>query len=332
MNTQLLIDAIVQQTMVFIAQLATAGGVRAPLAHVASQVFLDLTSELQNQGVRKKVIADMFGMALRTYHRRVSELHASRTESGRTLWEAVLSALREHEPLSAREVQRRFRRDDPQILTGVLNDLVASGLVYRAGRAEGAVFRVADAADFEQDADSRSEANQYLVWLAVYRDGPLDAARAAQLARLSPEDCHVALAALTADGRVCVVGERDNRQYHSAEFDVPFGTSQGWETAVLDHFQALVSAISAKLAAGAARSRADDTVGGSTWSIDLWAGHPLEREALGTLARVRAEIEDLRRRVDSHSAATAPTGARKRMICYVGQYVREDDAAEDSGP
>ena len=46
MNTQLLIDAIVQQTMVFIAQLATAGGVRAPLVHVASQVFLDLTGEL----------------------------------------------------------------------------------------------------------------------------------------------------------------------------------------------------------------------------------------------------------------------------------------------
>src|SRR5262245_33808399 len=61
-NTHLLIDSIVQQTMVFIAQLATAGGVRAPLAHVADQVFLDLTRELQNQGVTKKVIADMFGM------------------------------------------------------------------------------------------------------------------------------------------------------------------------------------------------------------------------------------------------------------------------------
>jgi hypothetical protein len=330
MNTQLLIDAIVQQTMVFIAQLATAGGVRAPLAHVASQVFLDLTNELQNQGVRKKVIADMFGMALRTYHRRVSELHASRTESGRTLWEAVLSALREHQPLSVREVQRRFRHDDPQILIGVLNDLVASGLVYRAGRGEGAVFRVADAADFVDDTDRR-EANQYLVWLVVYRDGPLALARAAELARLGAEECRMALEALTSDGRVRAVGEGEQRQYQSDVFDVPFGTSQGWETAVLDHFQALVSAISAKLAAGATRSHADDTVGGSTWSIDLWASHPLEREALSTLARVRAEIDDLRRRVDGHNAGTTPTGARKRIICYVGQYVREDDADDDSG-
>src|SRR5690606_10604376 len=73
-NTEILINAIVQQTMVFVARLATAGGVRAPLAHVADQVFVDLTEELRKQGVKKKVIADMFGMALRTYHRRAKQL------------------------------------------------------------------------------------------------------------------------------------------------------------------------------------------------------------------------------------------------------------------
>jgi hypothetical protein len=93
LNSQVLIDAIVQQTMVFIAQLATAGGVRAPLAKVAGQVFLELTSELQSQGVKKKVIADMFGMALRTYHRRTRELKQSQTDAGRTLWDATLAFL-----------------------------------------------------------------------------------------------------------------------------------------------------------------------------------------------------------------------------------------------
>ena len=42
MNAQLLIDSIVRQTTVLIAQLATSGGVRAPLAHVANQVFLEI--------------------------------------------------------------------------------------------------------------------------------------------------------------------------------------------------------------------------------------------------------------------------------------------------
>lgn len=49
-NTKLLIDAIVRQTTVLIAQLSTAAGIRAPLAHVADQVFVELSRELEAQG------------------------------------------------------------------------------------------------------------------------------------------------------------------------------------------------------------------------------------------------------------------------------------------
>ncbi|MDH5674692.1 MAG: hypothetical protein OEZ06_21370 [Myxococcales bacterium] len=65
MNTRLLIDSIVRQTMVLIAQLSTVQGARSPLSHVADQVFLELTRKLESQGVRRQVVADMFGMALR---------------------------------------------------------------------------------------------------------------------------------------------------------------------------------------------------------------------------------------------------------------------------
>jgi hypothetical protein len=51
MDAKLLIDAIVRQTTVLIAQLSTAAGIRAPLAHVADQVFLDLASEIEALGV-----------------------------------------------------------------------------------------------------------------------------------------------------------------------------------------------------------------------------------------------------------------------------------------
>src|SRR5688500_14600142 len=100
LNVHLLINGIVQQTMVLIAQLATAGGIRAPLAQVADQVFADLTGELARQGVKKKVIADMFGMALRTYHRRERAIAESQTEAGQTVWDAVLDYIRGHEPIS----------------------------------------------------------------------------------------------------------------------------------------------------------------------------------------------------------------------------------------
>src|SRR5688572_10412835 len=73
-NHHILIDAIVRQTTVLIAQLATAGGVRAPLAHLANQVFLELTRALEEQGVSRRVGADMFGMALRAYVRKIQRV------------------------------------------------------------------------------------------------------------------------------------------------------------------------------------------------------------------------------------------------------------------
>src|SRR5512138_2295264 len=95
MTVELLIQAIVRQTTILIAQLATTGGARAPLAQVANQVFLDLVGELERQGVSRKVSADMFGMGLRSYLRRVQRLGESSTERGRSLWEAVLGYVQE---------------------------------------------------------------------------------------------------------------------------------------------------------------------------------------------------------------------------------------------
>jgi hypothetical protein len=330
-HTPVLIDAIVQRTMVFIAHLATAGGVRAPLAHVANQVFLELTEELQNQGVKKKVIADMFGMALRTYHRRVRELSDSKTESGRTLWEVVLEFLREQEPVSTHKIQQRFRHDDPELLSGVLNDLVNSGLAYRSGKGDAAVFRLADERDFDTGESDRAQASVYVVWLAAYRHGPANARALAEHARLSLDTTERALALLVRDGRVTIEpkGHDGDALYASSRFDVPMGTSSGWEAAVLDHFEAMVTAVSTKLTRGTGRSGAEDTAGGSTWSLDVWPGHPLEREAKQSLSRLRGQMEELRARVDAHNQGGRDPKALEQVVVYLGQYVR---SAEDAPP
>src|SRR5258705_12622665 len=89
MQLKLLIDGIVRQTTVLIAQLSTASGVRAPLAHVADQVFVELAREIEAQGVRRQVVADMFGMALRSYQKKMRRLAEGETVRERTLWEAA---------------------------------------------------------------------------------------------------------------------------------------------------------------------------------------------------------------------------------------------------
>ena len=86
MDPRILIDAIVRQTMVLIAQLSTIDGMRSPLSHVADEVFVGLVRELESQGVGKKVIADMFGLALRSYRQKVQRLSESVTQRGVTLW------------------------------------------------------------------------------------------------------------------------------------------------------------------------------------------------------------------------------------------------------
>ena len=325
MNADLLIHSIVQQTMVFTAQLATAGGVRVPLASLANRVFRDLASELRHQGLKHSVIADMFGITLRTYHRRVRELEQSRSVEGSTVWEAVLAFLRDNEPVSAARVHQRFALDDQDVVAGVLSDLVCSGLAYGSGRGKNAVFRIADQADFGRDDEAeRATAKDYLVWQAVYRRGPLSDGEVAQATGLGTAECLQSLARLASDGRIQTQSRGAQVVYSSQRLDVPVGQGHGWEAAVFDHFQAMVSAIANKLRSGQSRAERSDVTGGATYSLDIWRGHPLEARVLGTLARVRAELEALRAEVDQQNAQAAHD-PDLRVIFYMGQDIREDE-------
>jgi hypothetical protein len=134
MDATLLIHSIVRQTMVLIAHLATHAGGRAVLAQTANEVFLTLVKELRAQGLGQKVVADMFGLALRTYHGKVRRLSESRTFRGRSLWDAILDYVQANETATQVDLLQRFRNDDEAIVRGVLNDLVESGLVHKAGR------------------------------------------------------------------------------------------------------------------------------------------------------------------------------------------------------
>ena len=141
MNNELIIDSIVRQTMVLVAQLATTGGVRASLSTLGDQSFYELTRELQRRGVTTKVIADMFGMAQRTYHRRVHETQAARAQVGGTVWQEVLEHLCSVQPAVAHALHERFRHVSAELIAGVLSDLVHSGLARRSGWGERAVYR-----------------------------------------------------------------------------------------------------------------------------------------------------------------------------------------------
>jgi hypothetical protein len=327
MNVNALIDAVVRQTTVLVAHLATSAGIRAPLAHVANQVFLELVRELRAQGVGRKVIADMFGMALRTYHARLERLNESATDRGQTLWEAVHRYIGEKNLVSRADVLRRFRNDDEDTVKGVLSDLVDTGLVFRSGRGERVVYRAAHPDEQGPElAGDPAQGEAALVWVAVNRYGPCDAAAVRDAVKLETDVVEAALARLAAEGRV---QPTDDGRWRCDTCVIPIGATTGWEAAVFDHYQAMVSALCRKLRQGATRSRANDASGGSTYGFDVWPGHPHEEEVRTLLSTTRTRLGELRTRVDAYNATHGLAPETARYLFYCGQTVIEDEPNGD---
>ncbi len=318
-----LIDAIVRQTTVLLAQLATAAGGRAPLVNTANQVFVNLVRELREQGVGNKVIADMFGLALRTYHDKVQRLSESTTVRGRSLWEATLEYVQEKGAVLQADVLDRFRNDDEATVRGVLTDLVESGILFRSGRGARTTYRAAKLDELALIARDDGERAMHLVWVAVSRLGVASIDAVAQTVALEPPVIEAALARLVADGRVARVERGGAPEYRTDLCVIPYGTPAGWEAAVFDHYQAVVTAICTKLRAGETSAAATDRVGGSTYGYRVWEGHPHYDAAVGFLARVRAEAVLLREQVTAYNAAHAPPPGAIRVISYVGQTILE---------
>jgi hypothetical protein len=325
MDVKLLIDAIVRQTTVLIAQLSTSAGIRAPLSHIADQVFLDLASEIEAQGVTRKVAADMFGLALRSYQKKVQRLTESATMRDRTLWEVVLDFLAEQGSVTRERLFERFRRDSAEDVAAVLNDLVGQGIVYSTGRGASSVFGLSSDADRKRVvAGDRSESAQALVWLSLYRQAMSRRELHASLA-LDAVDVDQALSNLEREGRVRDVSGK----FRADTFVVPVGAAKGWEIAVFDHFSAVARAIAAKLRRGAPQSGADDVIGGATLTFELSASHPLRDEVRGLLRRVRNDVNELWSRVGEHNERQPIADGDKELVTfYFGQNAEDAETDE----
>lgn len=326
---QLLIDQIVRQTTVLVAQVATAGGARAPLAHVANQVFVDLANELAEQGVSRKVGADMFGMALRAYVRKVRRLGESATERGHTLWQAMLDHVAAHGPVTRRSLIERFAGDGESQVRAILHDLVEVGLVTPEGSGETARFRVPTASE-RDDAALPDAGFDELVWVTIYRNGPLERSKLADLMPREPARVTHAIDRLIAAQRVECIARDGQDHLVARDFTIALGERHGWEAAVLDHFQAVVQTICQRLRGGAHGTALADTVGGSTYSYDVWPGHPLEAEVRESLRRLRGEHTRLRERVDAHNRRAGRPASYDQVVLYAGQCSLPQGDADDN--
>jgi hypothetical protein len=318
-------DGVVRQTTVLLAQLSTTAGARSPLAHVADQVFVELAREIESQGVRRQVVADMFGMALRSYQKKMRRLTESASVSEQTLWQGVLNLVEREQPTRSR-VLERFQFDGEREVAAVLKDLVRSGLVSVTGNGDEAVYTVTsdgvrDKVQRRQDIDSIAN----LAWLLIFRREV--EARAELAARLGVDEplASAALDELLRSGRVSELGGR----LVSSNVVLPLGAEQGWETAILDHFRTVSVAIATKIRTGFGGAKADDRIGGSTFTFTVTPGHPYERDVNELLKRTRLQAQALWDKVAAHNQEHAPDPEQStRVSFYVGQVV---DLNDDEG-
>jgi hypothetical protein len=110
--------------------------------------------------------------------------------------------------------------------------------------------------------------------------------------------------------------------YSSRQLVMAGGSVTGWEAAVFDHFQALVRTIAVRLRTMGEKPERN-VVGGSTYSCEVWPGHPLEDEVLRQLEELRARASDLRVRVRAYNEEHRGPRARSEITLYFGQVATE---------
>jgi len=330
-NIRVLIDAVMQQTTVLIGQLSTAAGVRAPLARVADQVFLDLARELDEQGVAKRVAADMFGLALRSYQKKIQRITESASERDSTLWQGVLEYVAERQRVRRSDVLSRFPADEEREIGAVLNDLVGTGFIYQAGHGAEAIYGITSDADLRFLARTdEPRAAVPAVWTAVHRNPGIAVRALATSVALSETVVRSAVELLVVEGKLAISGEGSDASLTAVDLVVPVGAELGWEVAVFDHFRAVVNAIAAKVRAGQARAKGNDTVGGATLSFDLHVGHPFEHRVERLLHDVRQQVATLWDDVEAYNAEhPTPKQPNKRLYFYFGQYTQVSETDPD---
>lgn len=329
MNAELLIDSIVRQTMVLIAEIATATESRPQLARTADDIFRSLVEALRSQGVTNKAIADMFGLTLRTYHNRVARLAETDAQRGEQLRDAILKFIEEQKSVRKAQVIDHFRAHEPVMVIGLLRDLVSAELVFQSGSGHGMAYRIARSDELPPRPADDDERFGRLMWVAIQRFGPIDLERLLKFVPAHPDAARKAVDGLVAQGRVTASrGESDAVLYSSDECFIAPEDPAGWEAAVFDHFQAVVATLAARL-----RMRAKDPydwTGGGTFSFEVWRGHPMFDEAVGLLSQTRSRARALRERIRDFNGKHSSNGEHPlRVVFYLGQSLIGNEEVDE---
>jgi hypothetical protein len=253
------------------------------------------------------------------------------------LWQTLLDFIAGQKLVPRERILNRFKNEDSGQLASVLHDLLQSGLVFTTGAGEQAVYRAATTDELGSLAHLETNHGlEEFICVLVYREGPLTEDELATKLSTTTDSVRASLEPLISQGRI---QRGPDRSLSARHFLMPLGQTVGWEAAVFDHFQAVVQAISQRLQQLSASPDVTSTSyerGGSTYTFDLWPGHPMQGEVERQLGDLRNLLGALRERVHRYNDTAGEQASYQEVVLYVGQCVlereqRHDQAASGEG-
>jgi hypothetical protein len=187
------------------------------------------------------------------------------------------------------------------------------------------VYRIANEPPPGEKGRQQEDAMDSLLWAIIRREGPLGLQALSVKSSLGPAQLEASITRLLTDGRVEAAEGPTEPAFRARSIVVPLGARTGWEAATYDHFHALVKTIICKLHQDAEGAKTKDVIGGSTYTFEVWGGHPLRDQVLAQLEGFREATSALREQVDAFNARVERPAAHERVTVYRGQCVIKEE-------
>lgn len=326
-----LVERMVPLVAELFATLMQSDPLRMDFANIAKKTVYDIIGQLRSDGMTNEQIAQALDLSMAGFYKRVRELRKLYEEPGSkggatTLWEELYGSVHEHtegsvfEAMSFAALSSQFHYVSDERLRAALRYLVRYNLLMVSGEGAAAEYRVVP-------RTKRGTVTAQDILVKLYADGPASSVELAEVFSTSNEHIEALVQRLEATDRLYrkeAESEADPVQYGSRGFHIAFDADEGYEAALWDHFQAVCRSICRKLRLGQHQARLHDVHGGTTFTFDVPAEHPLYEELSGYLRRTRQRMDRWLEQVESIPRGDDES-RRVRITIYTGQMVEELD-------
>ncbi len=331
---ELLIDGVARQSVRLIAHIAVFAG-RSRLSGLTEQMFGWLVGALRTEcGLSHGVVQSMLELPRSTYFDRLKRESGDGGSPGSNVWLSVLMHLyrRSPDPVSAQEFVVAFPRVDERVISAILSDLQKQELVRRSDDAPASGtwehYEVADAERVETLVNRALEDISSMVLVSLFQHGPIDAEALAACLSVTTLEVEDALHDLKEQGLIEMTRVGGVERWDSQGIDIAFESAEAWHAAVYDHVHTMVNVIIGKLRSQQTLARMEDEVGGSTFTYEVWPGHPYEAQVGAIFARVRGEADELLTQLREYEKSEEaqprpPLSERRKVVFYCGQSVHD---------